>query len=454
MTSHKPRILVIEDEPDIREGFTGILEAHGFSCQGAGSLREGRAALESFQPELLLLDLGLPDGHGLDLIREIRKAGSHLPILVITAETTVATAVQAMKEGARDYLEKPIGMDRLLTTVRLAFEEKGLREQNQNLLHQAAEQHAILGKSPAIVRLRSEIARLADTELPILVTGEHGTGKELVARGLHLGSRRFGQPFVAANCAAVPETLMEAEYFGHEKGAFTGADRERAGLFIEAGEGTLFLDEIGEMPLTLQARLLRVLQEREVRALGSSENRPLRCRIVAATNKDLEEEIAAGNFREDLYYRIKGLELNVPPLRERQEDIGLLARHFLEEADVRAEDRLAPDSLTWLAAQPWPGNVRQLASLMRAAAVLLEPGELDPDELAPLLGPQQAMSEASNGADPFLAMESLKEFRDSVEREFLRRKLEEEGWNVSATARRIGIRRTNLHERLKHHGLK
>ena len=454
MTTHKPRILVIEDEPDIREGFTGILEAHGFACQGAGSLREGRAALESFCPELLLLDLGLPDGNGLELIQEIRKTDTQLPILVITAETTVSTAVEAMKAGARDYLEKPIGMDRLLTTVRLAFEERGLREQNQNLRHQAAEQYAILGKSAPIVQLRAEIERLADADLPILVTGENGTGKELVARGLHLGSQRFGQPFVATNCAAIPEPLMEAEYFGHEKGAFTGADRERAGLFIDAGEGTLFLDEIGEMPMQLQARLLRVLQEREVRALGSSTSRPLRCRIIAATNKDLETEIAEGRFREDLYYRIKGVELKVPPLRERVEDVGLLARHFLDEARSGAERRLSTEALAWLEAQAWPGNVRQLSSLMRAAAVLLDPGEISPQDLAPLLGSLQVASSTATGTEPLYAMESLKEFRDSVEREFLRRKLEEEGWNVSATARRIGIRRTNLHERLKHHGLK
>ena len=454
MTTPLSRILVIEDEPDIREGFTGILEANGFSCQGAGSLREGRAALDSFCPDLLLLDLGLPDGRGLDLIPEIRRAGSELPIVVITAETTVATAVKAMKEWARDYLEKPIGMDRLLTTVRLALEEKELREQNKNLRHQAAEQYAILGESPAIQRLRDEIARLADTDLPILVTGENGTGKELVARGLHLGSRRFGEPFLAANCAAVPATLMEAEYFGHEKGAFTGADRERAGLFVEAGQGTLFLDEIGEMPLPLQARLLRVLQEREVRALGASESRPLRCRIVAATNKDLETEIAEGRFREDLYYRIKGLELMVPPLRERTEDIGLLSRHFLEEAEGGASKRISSETLAWLAEQAWPGNVRQLASLMRAAAVLLAPGEIEPGALAPLLGSRQTTAQEIEGPNPFFGMESLKEFRDHVEREFLRRKLEEEGWNVSATARRIGIRRTNLHERLKHHGLK
>jgi transcriptional regulator with PAS, ATPase and Fis domain len=301
--------------------------------------------------------------------------------------------------------------------------------------------------------------RVAGADIPVLVTGENGTGKELVARGLHLRSERFEEPFVATNCAAVPESLIEAEFFGHVQGAFTGAERSRPGLFLEAGAGTLFLDEIGEMPAGLQARLLRVLQERVVSPVGSSEEKPIRCRVVAATNKDLATEVEGGGFREDLYYRIRGLELRVPPLRERGEDTVRLARHFLEKhAELRPAGRpalhLGKDAPEWLLSQSWPGNVRQLESLMRAASLLVDEDELSADALGPLMQPGEA-AEAGEGSDArWFAIEDLKEFRDRVEKEFLRRKLDEEAWNVSATARRIGIRRTNLHDRLKHHGLK
>ncbi|MEZ5990180.1 MAG: sigma-54 dependent transcriptional regulator [Planctomycetota bacterium] len=445
MTLERARILVVEDEPDIREGFVGILESAGFACQGASTLREARAALPGFRPDLVLLDLGLPDGSGMDLLDGVAADLPGASVVVITAESRVDRAVQAMKKGARDYLEKPIGLDRLLTTVRLTLEERGLRAENRNLRAQALGGAEILGRSPAIEALRDEIERLADAELPILVTGENGTGKELVARQLHLRSSRYGKPFVAANCAAVPETLIESEFFGHEKGAFTGADRARAGLFLEAGEGTLFLDEIGEMPAPLQARLLRVLQEREVRPVGSSRTEPVRCRFVAATNKDLAAEIAEGRFREDLYYRLAGVELRVPPLRERAEDVPLLAGHFLERAAARGgrRARLAKEAGDWLATLPWPGNVRQLASVIQAAAVLGDGDEVGREDLEPLLSGSRGEA-GEGGAGGFFGIDSIKDFRESVEREFLRRKLEEEHWNVSRTARRIGIRRTNL----------
>ncbi|PIE22185.1 MAG: Fis family transcriptional regulator [Planctomycetota bacterium] len=458
----KARILVVEDEPDIRESFCAILESEGLRTQGAGSLTEARLALDSFRPALVLLDLGLPDGTGLELLREIKSGdrANATEVVVITAETKIEVAVTAMREDAFDYLEKPIGLDRLLTTTRNCLERLALEQSNRNLREQAIERWSLIGESPAMCELRRQMERVAAAEIPVLITGENGTGKELVARGLHLRSPRFSQPFVATNCAAVPETLIEAEFFGHVQGAFTGADQARAGLFLEAGAGTLFLDEIGEMPLGLQARLLRVLQERVVSPVGSSEERQIQCRIVTATNKELEEEIQGSGFREDLYYRIRGVELRVPPLRERGDDVTRLARHFLEKhGELRAAGspalRLGKDAPSFLLAQSWPGNVRQLESLMRAASLLVDEDELGAAELEPLMHPStgQAAGEGSNDARWF-AIEDLKEFRDRVEKEFLRRKLDEENWNVSATARRIGIRRTNLHDRLKHHGLK
>jgi len=449
-----PRILVVDDEPDIRETFVSILEAEGYQVRGAGSLREGRRTAGDYGPHLVLLDLGLPDGSGLELLEELRARGNPPGVVIITAEKEVRVAVEAMRNGALDYLEKPIGLDRLVTTVRLCLDQQGLRRENLELRERLLAEYEILGHSAAIDQLRTDIERVANADLPVLITGENGTGKELVARRLHLLSNRYREPFLATNCAAVPEALIEAEFFGHVKGAYTGAERDRAGLFLEAGGGSLFLDEIGEMPGALQARLLRVLQERSVTPVGSSESRAVDCRIIAATNKDLAEELEAGRFREDLFYRIRGVELTVPPLRDRRDDIPLLAAHFLDRArgDRGTKHRLGEAALAWLSGFAWPGNVRQLQSVIQSAVVLVDEGEIEVGDLENLLGPRTA---GSAGADAsWFGIQDIREFRDAVEKEFLRRKLEEFGWNVSETARRIGIRRTNLHERLKHHGLK
>ncbi|MCB9891774.1 MAG: sigma-54-dependent Fis family transcriptional regulator [Planctomycetes bacterium] len=452
-----PRILVVEDERDIRESFCAILEAEGFRVQGARTIAEARDTLTKLGPSLCLLDVGLPDGNGLDLIPSMLSLDPPPTIVVVTAETKVETAVQAMKAGATDYLEKPIGLDRLLTTARLCLERRALTLENRELRHQALDRWRILGHSAAITSLQDKLDRIADSDIPVLISGENGTGKELIARQLHLRSKRYRDRFVATNCAAIPETLIEAEFFGHAKGAFTGADRARDGWFVQAGSGTVFLDEIGEMPASLQARLLRVLQEHRVTPLGSADSRELDCRIVTATNRDLAAAIEDGSFREDLYYRIRGVELVVPPLRDRGDDVVLLAEHFLEEelAEKPRDLTFSAAARSWLVSQPWPGNVRQLRSLIRAAALLLDEGEIDVDGLESLARPQRGAAEpTSDDRGSFFAIENLREFRNAVEKEYLRRKLEEESWNVSATARRIGIRRTNLHDRLRLHGLK
>lgn len=459
MARETPRILVVEDERDIRESFCAILEAEGFRVQGAASLKEARDSIEKLQPSLALLDLGLPDGNGLELIPVLRALDTEPAIVVVTAETKIETAVEAMKAGATDYLEKPIGLDRLLTTARLCLERRELVEENRELRGQAFDRWQIVGRSEPILALLGKLDRVADSDIPVLISGENGTGKELIARQLHLRSSRYRERFVATNCAAIPETLIEAEFFGHAKGAFTGADRARDGLFLEAGRGTVFLDEIGEMPSSLQARLLRVLQERRVTPLGSTESKDFDCRILTATNCRLEDAIEAGTFREDLYYRVRGVELVVPPLRERGEDVVLLSEHFLEEelAEKPRELVLGEAARDWLRQQAWPGNVRQLRSLIRAAALLLDEGEIDVAGLESLARPARASvadEAATDEGAAFFTIENLREFRNAVEKEYLRRKLEEESWNVSATARRIGIRRTNLHDRLKLHGLK
>ncbi|HHI81374.1 MAG TPA: sigma-54-dependent Fis family transcriptional regulator [Planctomycetes bacterium] len=455
-------VLIVEDEADIRSTFESILEGEHCRTRGAATLSEAEDLLEVFPPDLVLLDLGLPDGSGLDLIPKIREQHPDAEVIVVTAETRVQSAVQAMQSGATDFLEKPVGLDRLLTTVGLARERKVLRQENLVLKQQALGRFEILGHSPSILEMKEMIQKVASSQLPVLITGENGTGKELVARNLHLLSPRSSAPFLAVNCAAIPENLLEAEFFGHEAGAFTGATQARKGLFREAGQGTLLLDEIGEMPKTLQSSLLRVLQERRARAVGGSAEYPVHCRILAATNRNLEEEVASDAFREDLYYRIRGVEIHVPALRERRQDIPLLAKELLKKSSPRG--KLSKEAQDWLKEQSWPGNVRQLASLLEAAALLAAEETIRAEDLERLhrgsgnRGAEAAPSRNSNSAEDlwghFLAMDDLRKFRESVEREFLRRKLEEENWNVSATARRVGIRRTNLHERLKSLGLR
>ncbi len=463
-------VLIVEDEADIRSTFESILEGEGCRTRGAASLAEAQDTLQIFPPDLVLLDLGLPDGSGLDLIPKVRAQHPEAEIIVVTAETRVQSAVQAMQGGATDFLEKPVGLDRLLTTVKLARERRGLRQENLALKRQALGQYEILGHSPAILQMKEMIHKVASSKLPILITGENGTGKELVARNLHLFSSRSRAPFIAVNCAAIPETLLEAEFFGHEAGAFTGATEARKGLFREAGKGTLLLDEIGEMPMNLQSSLLRVLQERRARSVGGSAEYPVHCRILAATNRNLEEEVAAGKFREDLYYRIRGVEIHVPALREHAEDLPLLTEAILKKADPSGNKSLSSEALDWLGQKEWPGNVRQLASLLEAAVLLAPEEAIQPEDLERLhkggrgkgeARPEKRRKGAGEGEEEredlwrrFLEIDDLREFRETAEREFLRHKLEEENWNVSATARRVGIRRTNLHERLKNLGLR
>ncbi len=460
-------VLIVEDEADIRSTFESILEGENCRTRGAATLAEAEDSLQVFPPDLVLLDLGLPDGSGLDLIPKVRQQHPEAEIIVVTAETRVQSAVQAMQSGAVDFLEKPVGLDRLLTTVKLARERKGLRQENLALKKQALAQYEILGHSSPISEMKEMIHKVASSDLPVLITGENGTGKELVARNLHIYSSRSSAPFIAVNCAAIPETLLEAEFFGHEAGAFTGATEARKGLFREAGKGTLLLDEIGEMPKNLQSSLLRVLQERRARSVGGSQEYPVHCRILAATNRNLEEEVASGTFREDLYYRIRGVEIHVPPLREHPEDLPLLTEAILKKGDPSGKKSLSSEALTWLETQEWPGNVRQLASLLEAAVLLAPENVIQPEDLerlhrgrTPLGSPaEETKAQALEGQSQdlwthFLAIDDLREFRESAEREFLRHKLEEEGWNVSATSRRVGIRRTNLHERLKNLGLR
>jgi two-component system nitrogen regulation response regulator NtrX len=443
-------ILVVDDEPQILQVVAGILQDEGFEVITA---LDGEAALRlaaDEAPDLVLLDIALPGLDGLEVLQELKKHYPLLPVVIISAYGSVENAVKATRLGAYDFIEKPPHADTILLTVRNALEMARLFEENRRLRQQAAPVKELIGNSEAIRRLREKLRIVAPTNASVLITGENGTGKELVARALHAYSRRAARPFVEVNCAAIPEDLIESELFGHEKGAFTGAASRRQGKFDQAHEGTLFLDEIGDMSLKTQAKILRILEEQRFERVGG--NRPIQVdvRVVAATNKNLEEEISRGTFREDLYHRINVIPLAVPPLRDRREDIPMLATHFLK--DLGQEDEtppktFTPEALEALTACFWPGNVRELKNFVWRLAILT-PGPVIRLEDLPF--PHEA---EAGDLDALLSSTSFKEARARFEKEFLRRKLAEFHGNVSLVAEKVGLERSHLYRKLKTHGL-
>jgi two-component system nitrogen regulation response regulator NtrX len=435
-------ILVVDDEPQILQTISGLLQDEDF---------EVLTAREEI-PDLVLLDIALPGRDGLEILKDLKDQHPTLPVIMISAYGSVENAVKATRLGAYDFIEKPPHADKILLSVRNALEMVRLSEENRRLRQQAAPVREIIGKSEAIQQLREKLRLVAPTPASVLITGENGTGKELVARALHFLSRRSHRPFVEVNCAAIPEDLIESELFGHEKGAFTGATSRRQGKFDLAHEGTLFLDEIGDMSLKTQAKILRILEEQRFERVGGSRPIQVDARVVAATNKNLEEEIDKGTFREDLYHRINVIPLHVPPLRERREDIPLLAQHFLKEL---AQDNEAPQktltsrALEVLAAQPWPGNVRELKNFIWRVFLLTPQPVIDADDL-PL---EQDTASLAGNVSALLTLPDFREARARFEREFLRRKLEEHGGSVSATAEAIGLERSHLYRKLRTYNL-
>ncbi len=364
-----PRILVVDDEAPMRELLRIILEAEGYTVNEAGSLNEAHAQLQCAPFDLVVCDIYLPDGNGLELLRSARKKNQETPFVVITAHTTPAQAITALREGAVDYLSKPFDVEVLKAVV------------GKHLAATAPKPLAFfdfIGQAPSLWPILQRLPQVARSDATVLITGESGTGKELLARAIHAASPRAAFPFVPINCGALPEPLLESELFGHARGAFTGAIREKKGLFLEAHGGTLFLDEVGELPLTMQVKLLRALQERRIRPVGDNREMEVDVRIIAATNRDLEKLLKAGQFREDLYYRLNVIHLHVPPLRERREDIPELARHFAIRACTRLKvpiKHIHPDVMSVLENYPWPGNVRELENIIERA-VALEPSSV------------------------------------------------------------------------------
>ncbi|MCG6963746.1 MAG: sigma-54 dependent transcriptional regulator [Acidobacteria bacterium] len=442
------RILVVEDDPTARASLQLQLEREGFEVTATAS---GEQALElvadheAEPPDLMLLDIRLPGISGVDVVRELQARKLLPPTVVISGEATVAEAVEAVQSGVHDFMEKPISGERLLHTVRSTLEHSALQRQVQRLSRELHANHRILGVSPAIERLRELVARVAASEMTVTICGASGTGKELVARAIHeLGPRR-DRPLVAVNCAALPAHLIESELFGHVRGAFTDARTDRPGLFEGADGGTLFLDEIGEMEPALQTRLLRVLEDGKVRRVGSSHDRTVSVRVLAATNRDLERAVSEGAFRKDLYYRLASLVIEVPRLSERTEDIPLLLDHFLGRACERhccARPKIEETAMRLLESYSWPGNVRELRNVCERLAVLGD------DPVGPEQLPSQLTSMAQSGPPAPGSPDSLAEVRRRAEREHIERVLERTGWNVTVAARILGVNRTHLHDKI------
>ncbi len=448
-----PTLLVVDDEPQILQVVSGILLDEGFEVLTAPDGETALKLVADASPDLVLLDIALPGMDGLEVLTELKRLYATLPVIIISAYGSVENAVKATRLGAYDFIEKPPHADNILLTVRNALEMARLFEENRRLRQQAAPSREIIGKSEGIRRLREQLRVVAPTNASVLITGENGTGKELVARALHFLSRRSHRPFVEVNCAAIPEDLIESELFGHEKGAFTGATSRRQGKFDQAHEGTLFLDEIGDMSLKTQAKILRILEEQRFERVGGGRPIQVEVRIVAATNKNLEEEIAKGTFREDLYHRIKVIPLAVPPLREHREDIPLLATHFLREL-ARENDSppktFTPGALEALTAFPWPGNVRELKNFVWRLAILTPSQTID---LTDLPGSPAAIEAPPGDLEALLLMPTFREARARFEKEFLRRKLAQCQGNVSLAAEKIGLERSHLYRKLKAYGL-
>ena len=450
----KNTILVVDDDPAHRTMLRTLLTGWGYTIFEAD---DGSTAIEKVHDQafdLILMDIRMLKVSGLQALTEIKAFNPAIPIIIMTAYSSVETAVEALKNGAYDYLTKPLDFDELRLTMERAMDHTQLKEENR-LLRETLGSHFdrrnIIGRSPAMVRLLETVAQVAPSEATILITGDSGTGKEMIAGAIHFNSPRKDGPFVKINCAAITETLLESELFGHEKGAFTGAYRKKEGRFRQAHGGSLFLDEISEMSLAMQVKLLRVLQEREITRVGGEEVIKVDVRIIAATNKDLLEEIEAGRFREDLYYRLNVVTLNLPPLREKREDIPLLAQHFLEvfsETNSKKIKGFTPQAMDRMLKYDWPGNVRELMNAVERGVVLSRSEYLDEQDL-PIIPMDASVSGKILAKDALLADMPL----DEVEKATVLKTLELTEGNKSEAARRLGITRRTLHKKLKVYGV-
>jgi two-component system nitrogen regulation response regulator NtrX len=439
-----PRILIVDDEPGIRQSLKGVFEDEGFTTDAVSSGEECLRKIEHGSYDLVLLDIWLPGIDGLDTLRRLREKSPQTHVIMISGHATIATAVSATKLGAYDFIEKPLSLEHTLLTARNALSHRRLEQANVLLRHQIEERFNIVGESIPVKALRKQIAIVAPTNSRVLIYGESGTGKELVSRNIHFMSNRASAPFVEVNCAAIPEELIESELFGHTKGSFTGASDAKKGKFELADGGTLFLDEIGDMSFKTQAKVLRALEEQSFQPIGAPAGVRVDVRVITATNKNLQNEIAAGRFREDLFYRLNVIPFLVPPLRDRREDIPILARYFLGVfcgEHGRKPKEFSSDAIDLLVDYSWPGNVRELRNEIERLVIMVQSDGIEGNDLS-----------LPNVSSPGRAS-TLHEARAKYEREFILSKLRENNWNISSTARLLGLERSYLYRKMKAYGI-
>ncbi len=467
----KSRILVIDDEAAIRDSLRMTLEYEGYECILAATGPEGLTMAEREMPDLVLLDVKMPGMDGLEVLERLRAAHETLPVIVVSGHGTISTAVEATKKGAFDFIEKPFASERVLVSLRNALDQRQLRDENRTLKRAVEVRHQMIGDSAALRSVMAAIGKAAPTNATVLIQGESGVGKELVARTIHRNSLRSRERFVQVNCAAIPEELIESELFGHEKGSFTGATEKQTGKFEQADRGTIFLDEVGDMSAKTQAKVLRVLQEGEVERLGSSRTIKVDVRVIAATNKNLEEEIEKGGFREDLYFRLAVIPIHVPPLRERPEDIAQLVRHYMDyfsrENNARPR-RITQAALEALQRYRWKGNIRELRNTVERMMIMTSADVIDLADLpgtvrspgaqvsaagrtmfTPASVPAASAPKTAGEGSSETKVGTLREFKDNAERAFLVAKLRESAWNISKTAEVIDTPRSNLYKKLE-----
>jgi len=444
----KPAVLIVDDEEGIRESLSGIFEDEGYDILTANSGEEAVNMLKEYSPDLILLDIWLSGMDGIQTLQEIKTINSDIPTIMISGHGNIELAVKAVKMGAYDFLEKPLSLERVLLVSKRALEKRTLEIENIALKENLTRKWQLVGKSQKMKDLREQIEMAARSNSRVLISGESGTGKEVVARLLHEKSPRAEKPFVEVNCAAIPQELIESELFGHEKGSFTGAFEKKKGKFELADGGTLFLDEIGDMSLQTQAKVLRVIETQEFQRVGGNKNINVDVRIIAATNKDLREEVKKSHFREDLYFRLNVIPLLIPPLRDRKDDIPLLVEYFLESLAIeygKHPKKIMPETLKGIESYDWPGNVRELKNVIERL-VIMTPSNI--------ITGKNLLIQSEHKESDYFGYKTLKDARDAFEKDYIIKKLEENNWNISKTAEVLDIERSNLHRKIKAYGIK
>jgi two-component system nitrogen regulation response regulator NtrX len=447
--TQKHHLLVVDDEAGIRESLSSILKDEGYSVEAVGTAEEALERAAAGQVDVILLDVWLPGMDGLEALSRLQAIPHPPAVIMISGHGTIETAVRATKLGAFDFIEKPLSLDKILVLTRNALQQRRLQDENLQLRGELSHRYQVIGESVPMKALRQQIGVTAPTNGRVLIYGESGTGKELVARALHAASLRSKGPFVEVNCAAIPEELIESELFGHVKGSITAASGDKIGKFEKADGGTLFLDEVGDMSTRTQSKVLRVLEEQRFEPVGSSQTLSVDVRVIAATNKNLEQEIARGSFRQDLFYRLNVIPFFVPPLRDRIQDIPTLARYFLGEFSAsygKKTRELSDTAMEVLVRYPWPGNVRELRNLVERLVIVCPQARIEPHHLPPELFRGVAES-------PQHPYSTLHEARSAYEREFILRKLQENRWNMTQTASALGLERSHLYRKMKSLGI-